>query len=145
MSGICQSCKRPLDNDEHRGFFFKAISVAYENWPENHEFQPETKDHLRAWLLIEAKQSRTADFIGDLVITKKNIAAMAELWDIPINHMRFGRLADGLRVLAPISMKKLMLSKKQFDAAALAVYPIIEAAIGVGVERLVREKDSAVK
>lgn len=144
MSGICQACKRPIDNDEHRGFFFKALAVAYDNWPESHAFQPQNADHFRAWLLTEAGHYTSADLVGEEAVTVANVKAAATLLGKP-HHIRIGRIPGGIRVIAPLSMSKTAMSKKKFDAVALAVYPIIEAAIGVGVEKLVRERDSVVK
>lgn len=138
MSGICQSCKRPIDNDEHRGFFFKALAVAYDNWPESHPFQADNADHFRAWLIMESGHYTSADLMGEEAATIAIVKAAANLLGKP-NHVRIGRIAGGIRVIAPLSMSKTVMSKKKFDAVALAVYPIIEAAIGVGVEKLVRE------
>ena len=33
---------------------FRAIEVAFENWPEHHWFQPLSDDHLRYWLEVRA-------------------------------------------------------------------------------------------
>lgn len=38
---------------DHRRFF-AVIRAAFQNWPENHEFQPDDAEHLRAWLLCRA-------------------------------------------------------------------------------------------
>lgn len=134
----CPTCKRPMDDDKHRGFFFKAIAAAFENWPENAEFQPATTEHLRAWLLIEAGRYSTVDVLGTEAVTIANMKVAAALLGKP-HAFRMGRIADGVRVYAPVSMAKDAVSKKEFDAIALDVYNIIEAVVGVGVERLVRE------
>lgn len=134
----CPTCKRPMDDDKHRGFFFKAIAAAFENWPENAEFQPATTEHLRAWLLIEAGRYSTVDVEGAEAVTIANMKVAAALLGRP-HAFRMGRIANGVRVYAPVSMAKDAVSKKEFDAIALDVYNIIEAVVGVGVERLVRE------
>ena len=39
---------------KHHKRLFGLIRAAFDLWPEGHEFQPETEDHLRAWLTIKA-------------------------------------------------------------------------------------------
>lgn len=134
----CPACKRPLDDDKHRKFFFKAIAAAFENWPEGAEFQPSTPEHLRSWLLIESGRYSTVDVLGAEAVTIENMKIAAALLGKP-HAFRMGRIADGVRVYAPVSMAKDAVSKKEFDAIALDVYNIIEAMVGVSVERLVRE------
>lgn len=38
---------------DHRRLF-ALIGKAFSNWPEAHDFQPETAEHLRAWLVCKA-------------------------------------------------------------------------------------------
>lgn len=38
---------------DHRRFF-GVIAATYHHWPESHEFQPDSSEHLRSWLLCKA-------------------------------------------------------------------------------------------
>ena len=48
-------------NPRRHAMFFAVITEAFKNWPEGHEFQPESTEHLRAWLLCKAGWSDTLD------------------------------------------------------------------------------------
>lgn len=44
---------KPRSEPDHRRFF-ALINAAFHQWPETHEFQPDSSEHLRAWLLCKA-------------------------------------------------------------------------------------------
>lgn len=71
-------------------------------------------------------------------MTVANLKIAASLLGKP-HAFRMGRIANGIRVYAAVSMAKDSISKKGFDIAALDVCSLIEAIVGVGVDRLVRE------
>ena len=48
----CPHCSK-RSSPQHRRFF-GVIKAAAEQWPVQHEFQPECPEHLRAWLLTKA-------------------------------------------------------------------------------------------
>jgi hypothetical protein len=39
--------------EQHRRYF-AVIKHAFEHWPETHEFQPDSAEHLRKWLQVKA-------------------------------------------------------------------------------------------
>jgi hypothetical protein len=49
---------------QHRRFF-GLVKAAYDQWPENHQFDPDNEDHLRAWLLVKAKHRTIKEFLLD--------------------------------------------------------------------------------
>ena len=46
---------------QHR-LLFAALKVAYDNWPEDHEFQPVDADDLRYWLEVKAGHGVKVEF-----------------------------------------------------------------------------------
>lgn len=46
----------------HHRRTFALINAAYENWPDTHAFQPDSAEHLRAWLVIEAGHGKREYF-----------------------------------------------------------------------------------
>jgi hypothetical protein len=42
--------------------FFALVAALYQQWPERHPFQPDSEEHLRAWLLIKADHRIIATF-----------------------------------------------------------------------------------
>lgn len=54
---FCPECGCILRNKRslqlHR-YYFVTITNAFRNWPENHDFKPDSIEHLRAWLQCEA-------------------------------------------------------------------------------------------
>lgn len=51
---------KPRSIEQHRRFF-GLIRAMYHHWPETAEFQPETEEHLRKWVLVKAGYRETAD------------------------------------------------------------------------------------
>jgi hypothetical protein len=47
---------------EQHNRFFAIVSALYHQWPERHPFQPDSEEHLRAWLLIKAGHRIIATF-----------------------------------------------------------------------------------
>ena len=56
---ICPHCGCYIGNDErsllHIRMFFAFVAHCFENWPEEADFLPDNREHLRAWLLVKAK------------------------------------------------------------------------------------------
>ena len=48
-------------NPKRHAMFFAVLAEAFKNWPEAHEFKPESPEHLRAWLLCKAGHCETID------------------------------------------------------------------------------------
>jgi hypothetical protein len=44
---------KPRSNPQLRRLF-AVVKKAFENWPEQHRFQPKSAEHLRSWLEVEA-------------------------------------------------------------------------------------------
>ena len=58
--GVAMS--KPRSIDQHRRFF-GLIAAAFHHWPESYKkFQPDSAEHLRAWLLVKAKRRTIKTF-----------------------------------------------------------------------------------
>ena len=133
---------------DHRRFF-AMIGKAYENWNEGHEFQPSSSGHLRAWLQYQAGyNSVTTVDLSEITTSDPHLLAAAR---VAIEQAITAGLRDGdyvftrargvlVEVIRPKSIDFATLDQKAFAPIREAVEAIIEAAIGVPAERLLREQ-----
>lgn len=66
-------------SNKHQGLFFSAIKCAFDNWPEDHEFKPENRDHLRQYLESKAgyRIALTVEITGEKGFIQNLSAAIA--------------------------------------------------------------------
>jgi hypothetical protein len=128
-------------------FYFRAIARACENWPHGQEPEPEgDSELLRAWLQCRAgpEWRMSQDFPVE--------AAAAVMW--LLEHIRADNkyafiktvtTEEGpkLRVLIPKSTAFDQMDEEENAPLRKAVFEIIESVIGVKVEDLVYEAESA--
>jgi len=103
----CPHCGGKKRSNPQHNRFFKLIDVAYHHWPEKIEFQPDSSEHLRAWLLCKAGyknvqriemqrgKALSDDALHVLRLTLK--AAGSYAWIVPSNTDYF--------VISPQSMR----------------------------------------
>ena len=140
----CPTCGQGL---RHRGdadhrMFWSIMKIAYDTWPEAHEFQPLGKMHLYGWLLIEVGyiheppieiESRNVEFVQAILM------AVFPAIKSKIHCIRFVPTAKGVRVLIPKSLDYKTAGKRQYEDVRSKVYELIEVTLGVPVEQLKRE------
>lgn len=124
----------------HHNLLFAVIQRAYENWPEGEEFQPESAEHLRSYLLIKARHFKNLDLYCEnpdansledqLRSIIKNVAEKP-----PIIHT----FEWGVRLYWPQSISYAAVGRAKFNAICEAVFQIISNKLGVSVEALKRE------
>jgi hypothetical protein len=121
------------------------VTLAYQNWPEDHEFQPMGRDHLYGWLLIEAGHHELPVEIESRnpVIVRNILAAVFPIMKSKIHCIRFQPTAKGVRVLIPKSLDYKTAGKRQFEDVRGRIYEILETVLGVSVETLKREAKAA--
>ena len=56
----CGSILCDVRSRKHHGAFFAFLHWCTHNWPETVEFQPDNREHLRAWALVKAKHRAPA-------------------------------------------------------------------------------------
>lgn len=149
----CPGCGLVLSKvrspQDHRRFF-AIISKAFEHWPsETHQFKPSSPEHLRSWLLCEAGYFDVASVPLDEELAQNphllklahltiEASVAAALRDRDYAFHRFS--AAGCEILRARSINWETLDQKSFGPIRQAVEEIIETAIGVTAEQLLREK-----
>ena len=144
---VCPSCGVVLCKtrslSDHRRFF-ALIKAAFDQWPEAHSFQPDSAEHLRAWLTCKAGHRNVtelhlpAEATGDMVRlfqfgTECAIKAAGGVgFVVPYR--------DSLVVISPKSISWDTISQKEFGPFRDAVSDVIEAETGIKVGDLLNEK-----
>ncbi len=151
MTKRCDKCGQVIRkrSDEEQNMLFGIIRMAADNWPEGHPFQPkgptiqEQAEHLRAWLLIEAKHCRTL-FIDDPA-SQEAIVSIGLAFCNNKRYFRLKRNGAGYVLMIPKTIKKYgpdKISVAEFRAAVTAVYEIIEAATRITPELYKKEQEA---
>lgn len=141
----CPACgfvlKKPRSPKAHR-HFFAVIDAAHENWPEDHEFQPTSPEHLRAWLLV---RTGYADTIGNLLdMRRPTMEKLEDFLEMCLVAMKnrgyvFPAERDGyLEAHFPKSIAYAELDQKEFAPIAEAVFAEIEKHIGLPIKEILR-------
>lgn len=146
---ICDACRQPIkrarSEPDHRRFF-ALVGAAFANWPEQHEFQPSSSEHLRAWLICKAGHYdvTTIPIEGDNPAVARLAMLAAEAAVKAAGAYAFIRPhGSGLAVFAARSIAWDKLSQKDFAPIRQAVEDVIEAEVGVPCDRLLREHERA--
>lgn len=130
---------------EHRRFF-GMIRAAFDNWPEDHEFQPETAEHLRAWLICEASPLyRTVETISLDGAPHEFVAAMMVIIDglleredgFKFCHWRGHRAT----ITRPKSIRFDRMKHGDFHALSEIVAEVIVSALRITIKELLGESD----
>ena len=128
---------------DHRRFF-ALIERAFENWPEGHEFQPESREHLRAWLTCKAGyRESTPIHMPDMATDR-----MRDLFRLSIEAAisAAGGAAfvvpyrDVVAVVRPKSIAWDKIDQREFSKLRDAVSDVIETETGIKVDHLMREQ-----
>lgn len=141
--GACPMCGNadPFDrSDEHHKLFFAIVKVAFDNWPETHPFVPRDAEHLRAWLLIEAKHYKEREFVRPAGVTNDAFRDFLRGWRefMDAKDVRIFPIPNGVRMRVAKSIKKTgpdRVGKKEFQEVSSRVFTIIEATIGLDIEQ----------
>lgn len=83
--------------EQHR-LFFAAITHAYGNWPEDHNFQPASADHLRQWLICKPgskyRNHITIDKRGSDIVRRIHAATVEAITDSTSDNKRYPFLTE---------------------------------------------------
>lgn len=119
----------------HHGLYFSAIKSAYENWPEQYDFQPENSEHLRAWLQCKAGGKwRNVKTIPVNENTKhlKDILVSALAVMPGFSFVIEGRSA--IHIITPKSIAFEKMSREEFNEISDAVSHILEEITGISLD-----------
>lgn len=147
----CPHCKQPMKAPrspaDHRRFF-GVIRAAFHHWPEAHEFQPDSEEHLRKWLLCKAGYRDVTmipvEFADDQPGLVKRITIAAESAVKAAGGYAFLRPhGEGIAVFAAKSIKWDTLDQKQFNAIRDAVESVIESETGLKPDEILKQTEAA--
>lgn len=129
--------KKQRSIDQHRRFF-GMIAAVFNQWPEAHKFQPESAEHLRAWLLIKAGHSIIKTFI--LSDDASEVARLVPVITASMLGKHSWAHGDGneLKVWAPASISFDSVSHQDFQKINDDVEAVIRAETGLDPERVLR-------
>lgn len=137
---------RPRSGPDHRRFF-ALIQAAFEQWPETHDFQPDTAEHLRKWLLCTAGFRERVDIAVPFADDEPAVAKLAAIaiqsaleaagaYAFVRPDPKGGRVA----VYKARSIAWDKIGQKEFAEIRTAIEEIIEAELRVSPDQLLREK-----
>lgn len=151
MTKSCPHCGGVLgkvrSTADHRRFF-AVIKAAFTHWPERHEFEPDSAEHLRSWLLCKSGYSDVTtvpvDYADDQPAMLKLVSLTVEAAVKAANGYAFIRPhGSAVAVFTPKSISFDKLSQKDFAPVRTAVEDVITAEIGVDADKLLNEQESA--
>ena len=117
---------------DHRRLF-ALIKQAFDNWPEAHEFAPESPEHLRAWLVCKAGwRDATAYDLGQ----RADAAVVALALQAGIKAAKgvgFVKVHNGgsVAVITPRSMDFRTMGQQEFGLLRDVITDIIKAETGI--------------
>ena len=150
MSKACPHCGgiivKGRSSADHRRFF-GVIRAAFDNWPDSHDFAPDSPEHLRCWLLCKAGYREVRTF----ELPEANPVMMARMMEFAETLMehagdghRFGRWRGNvLSVFKPKSIAWDKLGQREFGAVRSAVEDVIKAETGLDPDKLLKEAEAA--
>ncbi len=124
---------------DHRRLF-ALIKQAFDNWPEAHEFTPESPEHLRAWLTCKAgwRKSTPIQF-GSKTDQSLMVLAMTAAIKAAGGNAFVTPHGTGVAVIAPRSMCFKGMGQQEFGLLRDAITDIIRAETGIDAESVSRE------
>jgi hypothetical protein len=145
MSTRCPQCgfdpghNHKRSNPDHARTF-ALVTAAYRNWPEQHQFQPQNAEHLRAWLICKAGpdwRNAQCTFLPD----GSRDELFAIIRDVLKDNLKKFPILyrDGIAVISPKSMSFTAMSQAEFGRLRDAITDVIEAEIGCTVADLMQE------
>ncbi len=131
---------------DHRRFF-ALISAAHAQWPHDHDFKPDSVEHLRKWLITAAGHR---DVVEIAVPETEDQPALARLVALSMQSaleaagayafVRPDPNGGRVAVYKPRSIAWDTITQREFSEIRSAVEDVIEREVGVSAEDLLREK-----
>ena len=141
---ICPHCGCELvkaRSPRHHRFFFAVIAHAYENWPEAHDFQPDSAEHLRAWLLTHTKHKfRLGNGLNAEKPDPLKMVDFVEMCLFEVRKSGYGFVvmeSNGeMTMHFPKSINYAELDQEEFAPIADDVFAVIEAEMKTTIKEL---------
>lgn len=133
---------KPRSTDQHRRFF-GVISALYSHWPESHAFQPDSAEHLRAWLLCRAGYRNVTTFhLEDDAGPLTKLVPMIFATVLQRHAWCWGK-GNELYVCVPQSIAFDKMDHKTFCKVCDDVDEVIRLETGLDPDQLLRETEAA--
>lgn len=123
--------------------FFAVLAAAHHHWPASHKFQPDSAEHLRAWLLVKAGHHTVKTFYLD-----EDASTLSRL--IPIitatmlgKHSWCKARGNELHVCVPQSIAFDKMEHQAFCKLNDDVDEVIRVETGMDPEKLLKETEAA--
>lgn len=114
---------KPRSRREHN-MLFRAIGVAFNNWPEYHPFKPNNAEHLRYWLEVGAGY-------GDTIIYENPVEALKAL-QASFKDKAFAEVSgDRVYVHIPRSIAYGKMGKQNFHELVEAIDKVLTEEAGM--------------
>ena len=138
----CGSILSDVRSRKHHGAFFAFLHWCTHNWPETVEFQPDNREHLRAWALVKANHrapARVYEFKHERERQMVMPVIMRDLED----DRREGRYAwivpyngggGGVVKLRPASLNWEKLGQRDFNRVSADVFQVLRDYAGLDFE-----------
>ena len=142
---VCKSCKQKLPsprNLQRLALLFAILEPALTQWPEDYEFQPQSTEHLRAWLLCKAHWAETRDLEIGGPSKSHAIRAVQYFMDSGKGWKFYKPTSKGIREYTPKSISFGKCREAEFKAVLNSITEILESIIGVPVEALIKERSA---
>lgn len=111
------------------------IHQAFTSWPEAHEFQPESAEHLRAWLICKAGwREATPIQFGETTSPDLMVLAMTAAIKAANGVAFVVPHGTGVAVISPKSMSFRSMGQQEFGLLRDAITDIIRAETGIEAE-----------
>lgn len=111
------------------------IHHAHTNWPEAHDFQPESAEHLRAWLICKAGwREATPIQFGTRMDTDVMVLAMTAAIKAANGTAFVVPHGTGVAVISPKSMSFKSMGQQEFGMLRDAITDILRAETGIDSE-----------
>jgi len=147
--GLFQPSGKKRSTPQHRRYY-AMIKAAYHHWPEGHDFQPDSEEHLRKWLQVSAGYREHTDipvaFAEDQPGVTKLAALAIEAAIMAADGYAFVRPHPDGGMVRVYRSKSISFDKLgHLEACALfdAVAEIIAAAIGRPVDEIMKQTEQA--
>lgn len=144
----CPHCHKNIKGRSHAQHrrYFAIMKLAFDNWPESHEFQPDDADHLRKWLQVKAGYRTVQDIdiartdprsltIMQATLTAAMKATGDYAWIKPHGKRMY--------VIASKSIAFDKMGPAEFGALCDDVARVIEQETGIKADDLMKEVEAA--
>ena len=128
-----QAASKPRSPKQHRRYF-AVIKLAFDNWDERHDFQPESADHLRRWLQCRAGYYSSVTIDTATMTPAAAVAAVAGAVASAGEHVFIRTSGTKIKIIKPQSIAFEKLPQSQATAVFDAVSEVVFAETGLSLD-----------